>query len=1539
MPILSSNISPQMGADPVNPTSSSLTPIPELRAVSPPDVPVFNPYEMALNSFPDVKNIFGLINFKVENLPFISESDIVQIINNFETDSIRAIVLKSNILSLQTKISSISSSNSNSNGESSFGFAPKLSTFGHASFPSKSTRPRDVTKWSPILGRKYRGICDDLPVSSFCNMLISFGIRESMSSTEFFKFVLNNIESDLTVKIVNHLISRGCIDDSSESRLSELYAFMKLSYGITDSPCILQSRLEKLRQESMSITEFSQLFSKRLDEVRSVQSENPLTDSYVLSVFKSCLHERYRIFADDQVAVKNFDHMVDSLMIWEKNIESREGKLPNSKSTKEKIRSFVVQKDKCGFCKRSSHTEEHCWKKFPEQKPPVCDKCGKPHHGQCKPPRDHPVDSKFSPSAEKVVKTTLASIVSLNTTPLLISEPWAIALHRRYNLEPIVDSGASCSMVSIETASSLLNAFSNSGLVELEEFDHSPLYVEFGDKQKVCATQSLIIHQAFQNEDVKFLIVPKLSVPILLGLSEIDRFKLSRSPACSNDNLLIATLSNSPKYPTAPELSSLEGPPSPALNNSATESPPSSPSFETRDVQFFTNSKNQIEVSCPIFENASVLPWREKSRSRSEVELKIVDKLLEDMLINDQIRQVSPDEILVVQEILLVDKWTAKGIFKPKTFPPEEGRYRLPLDCRPANALRYDSTRNSWIVNNLLFGANQQSQTNEIRQSQRSALSQIESIPRSSRRHFAKIDLKNAFYSTHVTDKLSKLFGFKHRDQYFAMKVLPMGWFLSSLIFQDVVSYVLKHCDLNNLNVFVRHQQDDILIVGEDVNNVENAMNLIIDKFRGFNFDIKLEKCEKPQDSVIYCGLKLFGDGSVKPWPVKRQLTEVAAQTASELFSRCKTAAETKRVLRSWLGTANYFNKWLPNDLRSENLYLHSLLSKLDNGEISRHEISEKAINFVKQLCYWWLNNSYGLYGGSSSNEDTLVVTDANSTGWSGCIFRLVEVSPSEHDCLPLPFSLEGLLSSHQDELIPRSKTLENFTIVPVRFDGARWETQFHSSQSSTWKERSAAMLIVHRNRECLSGKVFILSDNKNLVGNWRDVESLTSTLCSPFLTYISHVHGAIHVKRSHPLIQWVDNSARNLSVTLNIKRVADTRSVSLSPKRTRLDFPENSISSEDEHSECDSESLSSEPNNSPDDNISIIGHHDLNTLLEKGYIEQHEQSFYTTEKFPGNVVPGSFLIPSQDALSVLKNIHLNYGHPTISGIRKILTLWKLWIVNFKSTVKQVLDSCQACLLCRDTYHPERSSIPMSQKPMQMIMLDFFQSVNDLQPAFIMVRDRFSGFTEGRAIEQMDQLEVKQLLTEWIARFGPPAVVLTDNAEAFKSELMRKFYDKYSICHKCTPVYNPQGNGSVERTIKSIEEGLPIELFSGIPAQEAIHIVCGRLNRTSMVPGSDSSLCPRSSIFSFDENHPFNPKLTPTLELKHDLNPGDPVLLRIPNASKLDPQFEDKNLFVHSVEGNHIYSLRDSENNVLKNLFRRDRLKPKRACTLLGGSV
>ena len=342
-----------------------------------------------------------------------------------------------------------------------------------------------------------------------------------------------------------------------------------------------------------------------------------------------------------------------------------------------------------------------------------------------------------------------------------------------------------------------------------------------------------------------------------------------------------------------------------------------------------------------------------------------------------------------------------------------------------------------------------------------------------------------------------------------------------------------------------------------------------------------------------------------------------------------------------------------------------------------------------------------------------------------------------------------------------------------------------------------------------------------------------------------------------------------------------------------------------------------------------ICGHNPsiISPLLEKHWIERDGDHFFTTSLFPGKVSEHSLLVPSSESLLILKDIHFNHGHPTVTGMRKILSLWNLWVFNFKTLAKFVCSQCPSCLICRETYHPQRSVIPMIKHPMSLLMADFLQPEKSL-PGFIIIRDRYSGYTEGRAIDKLDSYEVKQLLTEWISRFGVHSIFMTDNAEAFSAENLRNFYSKYHIFHRLSPIYDPRANGSVERAIKSIEEGLRIELLNGIPVQEAVHIVCGRLNRTVNVPGDSSFSSPRNVIFGYDEPRPFyNQHLTKT-DFKHDLSVGQPVLVKIPNAPKLGPQYENRNYTIHKVVGNHIYQVSDIDGNVLRFLYRRDRLKP-----------
>jgi hypothetical protein len=233
----------------------------------------------------------------------------------------------------------------------------------------------------------------------------------------------------------------------------------------------------------------------------------------------------------------------------------------------------------------------------------------------------------------------------------------------------------------------------------------------------------------------------------------------------------------------------------------------------------------------------------------------------------------------------------------------------------------------------------------------------------------------------------------------------------------------------------------------------------------------------------------------------------------------------------------------------------------------------------------------------------------------------------------------------------------------------------------------------------------------------------------------------------------------------------------------------------------------------------------------------------------------------------------------------------------------------------------------MPKRAMDLVMADFLQPEKSNQPAFLVFRDRFSGYTEGRAIEKMDQLEVKQLLIEWIARFGPPSIFKTDNAEAFSSSTMRDLYSKYHIRHVTSPGYEPKSNGAVERAIKSVEEGLRVELMAGSPPQEAIHVVSGRLNRTTTVPSDSNSISPREVIFKFDEESPFFHSF-PVGDYKHDLNIGQKVLVKLPNAPKLSPQFGENIFTISEIVGNHIYKLTDDNGIPVKVSVRRERLKP-----------
>lgn len=65
-----------------------------------------------------------------------------------------------------------------------------------------------------------------------------------------------------------------------------------------------------------------------------------------------------------------------------------------------------------------------------------------------------------------------------------------------------------------------------------------------------------------------------------------------------------------------------------------------------------------------------------------------------------------------------------------------------------------------------------------------------------------------------------------------------------------------------------------------------------------------------------------------------------------------------------------------------------------------------------------------------------------------------------------------------------------------------------------------------------------------------------------------------------------------------------------------------------------------------------------------------------------------------------------------------------------------------------------------------------------------------------------------EALRGMFARFGLPQTVVSDNAPQFNSSVTKKFFEDNQVRHVNSAPYYPQSNGSAERAVRTIKEGM-----------------------------------------------------------------------------------------------------------------------------------
>ena len=150
---------------------------------------------------------------------------------------------------------------------------------------------------------------------------------------------------------------------------------------------------------------------------------------------------------------------------------------------------------------------------------------------------------------------------------------------------------------------------------------------------------------------------------------------------------------------------------------------------------------------------------------------------------------------------------------------------------------------------------------------------------------------------------------------------------------------------------------------------------------------------------------------------------------------------------------------------------------------------------------------------------------------------------------------------------------------------------------------------------------------------------------------------------------------------------------------------------------------------------------------------------------------------------------------------------------NATTRVKTYVQYCHTCQISKSY---EKSTNPMATLPTpsmfnERIHIDLVGPLhsNSGHAYVLTIRDAFSRYQQFAALKDKSATSVASaLITKWIAPFGPPTSMTSDNGKEFTNQVISSLCKQVNI-HQifCTPYY-PQGNGLGERQHRELNDYL-----------------------------------------------------------------------------------------------------------------------------------
>ncbi|KAH8389085.1 hypothetical protein KR215_005192 [Drosophila sulfurigaster] len=212
-------------------------------------------------------------------------------------------------------------------------------------------------------------------------------------------------------------------------------------------------------------------------------------------------------------------------------------------------------------------------------------------------------------------------------------------------------------------------------------------------------------------------------------------------------------------------------------------------------------------------------------------------------------------------------------------------------------------------------------------------------------------------------------------------------------------------------------------------------------------------------------------------------------------------------------------------------------------------------------------------------------------------------------------------------------------------------------------------------------------------------------------------------------------------------------------------------------------------------------------TSLQLQPVELTKEVFVYCDVSTGSVRP---YIPQSLRHRIFSHVH-GLSHPSGRATLKQIRHKYVW----PSMCKDVLSWSRNCLSCQkakihkhNSLLPEKIAIPDHRFEHVHLDIVIMPLVDGYRYCLTMI-DRFSRWPEAVPLRDMTAETVCRAFWNcWIARFGCPRIITTDQGTQFESALFKSLANLVGSSHIHTTPYHPQSNGMIERWHRSLKAAL-----------------------------------------------------------------------------------------------------------------------------------